>query len=114
MSTMNMLTERLGMPNLHWPKHEGHLNHKERIALVAFLACNGFTQSEIMSLRNELDIVLRDKKAEKAWESLAKKLTTNEKYRRDYKAYSLLHRAYVSIDQGIVPMKQRPIDFIFD
>ena len=63
---MNILTERLGMPTLRWPKHEGHLKHKDRIALVAFLACNGITQDEIMRLRAEMDIILTDKKAERA------------------------------------------------
>ena len=108
---MDILTERLGMPTLRWPKHDGHLKHKDRIALVAFLACNGITQDEIMRLRAEMDIILTDKKAERAWAELAKKFSHDKKARLQYKAYSLKHRAYVPIANGT---KEREFDFILD
>ena len=117
---MNKLIERLGSPNLYWPKHEGHLKHKERIALVAFLACNGLSLHEILELRDTLDIVLANNKAIKAWNDLAKKFTSNEKYRRDYWAYSLLRCARVPIAEGMrkptgvatPPQRPAPFDFI--
>ena len=79
--TWNAIVEQLGRPDRRWPKHEGHLQYRDRFKLCAFLVANEVPQGLIRKLAHTNQITLRDKKARYEWDRLAVLLCNNEEKR---------------------------------
>ena len=87
--TWNAIVEQLGLPDRRWPKHEGHLQYRERFKLCAFLVANEVPCGLIRKLAHTNQITLRDKKARYEWDRLAVLLCNNEEKRGTYKSHKL-------------------------
>jgi len=87
--TWNAIVEQLGRPDRRWPKHEGHLQYRDRFKLCAFLVANEVPQGLIRKLAHTNQITLRDKKARYEWDRLAVLLCNNEEKRGTYKSHKL-------------------------
>jgi len=79
--TWNAIVEQLGRPDRRWPKHEGHLQYRDRFKLCAFLVANEVPCGLIRKLAHTNQITLRDKKARYEWDRLAVLLCNNEEKR---------------------------------
>ena len=85
----NAIVGQLGRPDRRWPKHEGHLQYRDRFKLCAFLVANEVPQGLIRKLAHTNQITLRDKKARYEWDRLAVLLCNNEEKRGTYKSHKL-------------------------